>query len=454
MLGKQWLSRYQSADMRGSAIERSHNRQQKLGGIIGWYFDYVMESLPLMLQVALLLLGCALSRYLWEINVTVASVVLGVTSFGAIFYVFIVIAGTSSDSCPYQTPASNILRHILHRLLPTLRSAFVAVPGVFSSNFSRLFHTSWCCQLFPAWWVAMTRPWYACRNVACTIFLIGLLPIASVHDAYLIGQTLLQFLYLPSRKVYHLLTGRHKTAYRLFIDASSLRTLVPDQKTIRLDLQCISWILQTSLDKAIRTSAFRHLTSIPHLAYFNPTLIVDCFNVFIGCIHISNGKVVIIQGLGQLATVSANAFFRTLHHVEIMDPTSTTLANIRGRYNEVFPSELDLTSLPFHSTMTDIHALAGRFGNPRDIRWNNYKMSIHEHIPFAQRMVQVAQERYQRTRHPKVPRWVLHSALYLLSFGSVSPPSVVADCLTVIAIDLSCGVLNTMIPDERCAQIE
>ena len=64
MLGKQWLNRYASTDMRGTAIERSQNRQRKLDGIVTWYFDHVMESLPLMLQIALLLLGCALSRYL------------------------------------------------------------------------------------------------------------------------------------------------------------------------------------------------------------------------------------------------------------------------------------------------------------------------------------------------------------------------------------------------------
>ena len=62
MLGKQWLNRYDSADIRGSAIERSQNRQQKLDGIVVWYFEHVMELMPLMLQVALLLLGCALSR--------------------------------------------------------------------------------------------------------------------------------------------------------------------------------------------------------------------------------------------------------------------------------------------------------------------------------------------------------------------------------------------------------
>ena len=42
MLGKQWLNRYVSTDMRGTAIDRSHNRQRKLNGIIGWYFHCAM----------------------------------------------------------------------------------------------------------------------------------------------------------------------------------------------------------------------------------------------------------------------------------------------------------------------------------------------------------------------------------------------------------------------------
>ena len=100
MLGKQWLDRYDSTDMRGTAIERSQNRQRKLDGVVSWYFENVMASLPLMLQAALLLFGCALSRYLWEVDMTIASVVLGVTSFGVLSYLFIVIAGTASESCP------------------------------------------------------------------------------------------------------------------------------------------------------------------------------------------------------------------------------------------------------------------------------------------------------------------------------------------------------------------
>ena len=124
MLGKQWLNRYESIDLRGSAIERSQNRQRKLDGIVTWYFDHVMELLPLMLQFALLLLGSALSIYLWGIDMTVASVVLSVTSFGVILYACIVVAGTASISCPYQTPGAQILRHILHHTLPLILAMF------------------------------------------------------------------------------------------------------------------------------------------------------------------------------------------------------------------------------------------------------------------------------------------------------------------------------------------
>ena len=85
VLGKQRLNRYASTGMRGGVIERSQDRQRKLEGIVTWYFDHVMESLPVILQFAFLLLGCALSRYLWEIDVTLARVVLGVTAFGVIF---------------------------------------------------------------------------------------------------------------------------------------------------------------------------------------------------------------------------------------------------------------------------------------------------------------------------------------------------------------------------------
>lgn len=127
MLGKQWLNRYGSIDMQGSAIERSQDRQRKLDGIFRWHFDYVLECLPLMLQFPLFLIGCALVRYLWETSIAVAVVVIGMTSFGVLFYVSIVCAGTASESCPYQTPLSVVFRLFIKH--PRVRRVWIGIRG-------------------------------------------------------------------------------------------------------------------------------------------------------------------------------------------------------------------------------------------------------------------------------------------------------------------------------------
>jgi len=111
MLGKQWLNRYlRHTD--GSMIERCGDRQRKFDGLGKWPFRLFIESLPIMLQIALLLLTCGLSRYMWSVNTSVASIVISFTVLGVLFYIGIVVAGASSYECPFQTPASIGLRHL------------------------------------------------------------------------------------------------------------------------------------------------------------------------------------------------------------------------------------------------------------------------------------------------------------------------------------------------------
>jgi hypothetical protein len=93
-------------------IERCGDRQRKFDGLEKWPFRFCMESLPIMLQIALLLLTCGLSRYVWSINTSVGRVVLSFTVLGVLFYIAVVVAGTSSYECPFQTPASIGLRHL------------------------------------------------------------------------------------------------------------------------------------------------------------------------------------------------------------------------------------------------------------------------------------------------------------------------------------------------------
>ena len=45
-------------------IKRCGDRQRKCGGLEKWPLHFFVESLPLMLQAALLLLACGLCRYM------------------------------------------------------------------------------------------------------------------------------------------------------------------------------------------------------------------------------------------------------------------------------------------------------------------------------------------------------------------------------------------------------
>ena len=430
MLGKQWLNRYASVDMRGSAIERSQHRQRKLDGIVNWYFDHVMESLPLMLQAALLLLGCALSRYFWDINTTIASVVLGVTSFGLFFYLFIVVEGVASLSFPYQTPAARILRHIPH-ILHTLHS--VILP---------LIKGSLC--------------YYNFTDTPSDSFIIWLL-VNILSLPILLSMDVLSIIGITIRSsIEHARLHFHS-----------------EQQTAALELHCISWTLQTSLDGPVCLSALDYLATTA-LSDFDPTIVVTCFNVLFGCVKITNDSAVINQGSEKLAAMSALCCLHTLSHLKATYPLPRSLDSIRQRYTRVFQPKTNFNNLPFSHTLGAIHRVfypthtrcVDYLGNrpqetlytwsagvAQQVQWENYTPSSAEHIIVACALTRLAQFESWRRRGRKVPRWLLSFALHSLSQDPSPPALVVINCLSIIAIDLGCDVSETMTSGDRYVYI-
>ena len=429
MLGKQWLNQYASTDMRGTAIERSQNRQRKLKGIIDWYFEYVMESLPLMLQAALLLLGCALCRYLWGINTIVASVVLGVTSSGVIFYLFIIVAGTASESCPYQTPGSRILR--------STPSAITSAVLAIASNFRHAIRHSETAFVFQG---NVEQHWPLQSRNDVISFLKGVfygLPGALAIDTYHLGIVVAQPLVTVTHPLYTHLFG-----------VPSTPTYGSGQQATSLDLQCISWMLQTSLDKSIHLSTLKSLATIVALAGFDPSLVADCFTILSGCIMVINDTVVVTQGLEQLASVSAICLLHTFSHLSVMDPASGVLVDVQQRYNRVFLPRTNFNGFPFCHALGAIHGLLNsgwRHQQQARVEWQNHKPSSHEHIIFSHALAKLAWSEYQRRgrREKKVPRWILRFVLHSLSSSPLPPTSVVVNCLSIIAIDLGCDTSTT-----------
>jgi hypothetical protein len=432
MLGKQWLNRYASTDVRGSAVERSQNRQRKLDGIIRWYFDSVLESLPLMLQVALLLLGCALSRYLWEISRTIASVVIGVTSFGLLFYLFILAVGTAWESCPYQTPGSTFFRYLGPRVPRIVYSAASATGNILKAS-------------VVAELVTYVRGGPNSSSWHDVIFYLADLalgvPISFAMDIYSLGRATVKRLPALPVGAYRLLRRVHTWFH------SSPRGF--DQQTAALDLRCILWTLQTSLDKLVHISTLQHLIMITDFTTFDSDLVMDCFNIFVGCISFSNDKVVVTKGLEQLATLSAMCFSRTLDHLSATNPTSSVLADLHQRYHQIFTYWADFRGLPFLDTMAKIHKLINRGWDPPIFWWTDYRPADQELVPLTRCMVELARAEHQRLEATKVPRWILRFALRFLSLDPPSPPSVIADCLTIIAIALDLNPSNVPMLDER-----
>ncbi|KAG1847978.1 hypothetical protein C8R48DRAFT_779049 [Suillus tomentosus] len=123
VLGKQWLGFYQSNRYgRGLEEERGKRRQEKFDGIVPWYFDAVMQSFPVILQISLLLFGIALGANMWYDQPSIAWVIITTTVFGFLFYSLTVMACLISPACPFQTPTSTMLRML--RIDRVLRLVF------------------------------------------------------------------------------------------------------------------------------------------------------------------------------------------------------------------------------------------------------------------------------------------------------------------------------------------
>ena len=451
MLGKQWLNRYASIEMRGSAIQRSQHRQRKFDGTANWRFEFVMESLPLMLQGALFLLGCALSLYLWKVDVTIASVVLGVTMFGVFFYTFIVVAGTASESCPYQTPLARILRHFSRHIFPLF-------PSLLHSAASSIRNGSETVTLVTCCWRELKE--YKWLRIDCA-FLITLLLMTPIYAVLLP----IYFFVLPTVMAYDtcllaLAVIRKISDISHNVRVWFRRVRQSDLKVSALDLRCISWMLRVSMDKVVHLSALKLLATMATLMDLSPALVSSCFDTLIDCFVVDGGNAVVTRESEELAAVSAQCCLRTLSHIAATDATFSTIKRVRKRYTRAFPPRTNFDGLPPDHSLRAIHNIF-HSSQPK-IQWEGYRLLENDEIVLGRTLAELAKKYTSGTRQnkwdvflrgrqrTKVPRWILRFAVHRLSQDPPPPTSTVINCLSIIAVDLGCKVdLNPRVPDER-----
>ncbi|KAF9782843.1 hypothetical protein BJ322DRAFT_177731 [Thelephora terrestris] len=109
VLGKQWILYYKRASTWGSVVDRGKERQVKFTGLQKWGLHFIMELLPVLLQLALLLFGIGIIAYLWDIDRSAAEVIMVSVYTGFAFYAGIAVAATIWNDCPFQTPLSVFL---------------------------------------------------------------------------------------------------------------------------------------------------------------------------------------------------------------------------------------------------------------------------------------------------------------------------------------------------------
>ena len=257
MLGKQWLNRY-LRNAGGSTIERCGDRQRKCDGLKKWPFHLFVESLPVMLQVALLLLACGLCKHMASINTPVAGVLITLTMVGVVFYLGIVIAGASSYECPFQTPVSVALRGMwkvskpyvtatLHLVLST-DTSLPWLPVLTTPN--HLWEVIQCRALHVLLWLPSITQWFHSHNLSLPVTQpTPQQPVSwvtSLHSLWDIIQCriLCTALHLPQiQPVPTIITS--PTVTSPWLTPTALATL---RNTNASDVRCVSWILWNITD--------------------------------------------------------------------------------------------------------------------------------------------------------------------------------------------------------------
>jgi len=419
IFAKQWLNLYTLADVRGSTIERCQKRQRKLDNIT-WRLSVLIDVLSLSLQLAFLLLGYAISLYLWDLGSGIAFVFASITGVITVINVYTIWTALSDPSCLYQSPIFFAISHSYRVLLQVLlHPSDLAVSSRRSETVSMAqantkARDSWQSRDRIAHFLkevlhesprTLTADCFRLRNVALRVLIIG-----SMTNGRLPGGS-----------------------------------STPEQDA--LDMPCVSWVLRISPERDFQLSALEYLATMETLTGFRPALVANCFDILIDCVKVIKHNVVVTGGLEQLAMASAICYLRTFSHLLVVDPTSEVLGDVRQRHSRTFPPETDFEGFPFHPTLGAIHRLLNSDRGHRQrarVEWRDYKPPGHEHPAVARALTELAQSEYRSSeRQEKVPRWIIRFTLHSLSLDPLPPTPIVIDCLSIIAIDLGCEVPNT-----------
>ena len=394
MLGKQWLNRYGQTEMHGSPIQRSQQRQRKINGMVTWRFALVMECLPLMLQAALLLLGYALSNYLFSLDKVVASVTIGFTSFGVLFYLIIVSAATFSYNCPFQTPLSLIFRLLIHS--NDEHKGYLKRTG------------EWIRHIF-------SRKEKQRRPESGGLYAMNQIGAPSGSGVSHIALSVA----VP--------TGRPQLP--LSVDEVDLGGYV-------LDSKCIAWMFDKSIDADVVMAIMRFIPEVVWHDKIRTTPLERLYDTVLECFDRSSGHPVVPTKLRNKAYLSAKALLHlTIQRKYIGSASDDALFESISVRHVIMGSEDFRGDPDLESTLGIIDRIFGgdRF---KPIPWQNQEFSFTtpHHTWMAHILLYRAWDFINQGK--PLPDDIREFTLYSLRLESPPPVAIVVDCLFIVGLVL------------------
>lgn len=116
ILVKQWLQFYNMDLNHGTAQQCAQRRQHRYNALIAWAVPTIISLLPMVLHVSVVLFALGLVVVLWEIDITIAILVLCLVAGLLLLYTSTVILPLIYDNCPYKSSASVILKQSLNSI--------------------------------------------------------------------------------------------------------------------------------------------------------------------------------------------------------------------------------------------------------------------------------------------------------------------------------------------------
>jgi hypothetical protein len=120
VLVKGWINAL-AVDPSGSPRQVAHLRQSRHDGAEQWRLDHIIHSLPLLLLVALMLFLSGLAVFTWNLDRTIAGIVLAITSATALAYVASFVLPAVWLHCPFRAPFTEFAYHQVYRIVRLFR---------------------------------------------------------------------------------------------------------------------------------------------------------------------------------------------------------------------------------------------------------------------------------------------------------------------------------------------